>query len=133
MTSSLLSLNTPLVVALEGGYNLASISAGAEAVTRVLLGEAPLPPLAVREGAVGGAGANAARDLDIALRREACGGCNAGHCDACEVANAVGGGHVRAATFRAVREIARVHAAYWPVLRALATDEASSPEEAPPQ
>jgi hypothetical protein len=38
---------------------------------------------------------------------------------------------VRAATFRAVREIARVHAAYWPVLRALATDEASSSEEAP--
>ena len=118
MTAELCSLGAPLVVALEGGYNLASISAGAEAVARVLLGEAPLP-LAV------GAGANSARDRDIARRREACGGCNAGHCDACEVADAVGGGRVRAATFRAVREIARVHAAHWPVLRAQATDEAS--------
>lgn len=118
MTAELCSLGAPLVVALEGGYNLAAISVGAEAVARVLLGEAPLP-LAV------GAGANSARDRDIARRREACGGCNAGHCDACEVADAVGGGRVRAATFRAVREIARVHAAHWPVLRAQATDGAS--------
>jgi hypothetical protein len=45
MTSRLLSLaGGRLVVALEGGYNLTSISRGMEAVLRVMLGQAP-PPL----------------------------------------------------------------------------------------
>jgi acetoin utilization deacetylase AcuC-like enzyme len=45
MTHRLLSLaKGKVVVALEGGYNLSSISRGMEAVLRVLLGEAP-PPL----------------------------------------------------------------------------------------
>jgi len=42
-----------LVVALEGGYNLDSISNSALAVTRVLLGQAPdeLPPMVASEEA----------------------------------------------------------------------------------
>lgn len=45
MTSRLMSLaGGRMVVALEGGYNLTSISRGMEAVCRVLLGQAP-PPL----------------------------------------------------------------------------------------
>ena len=40
---ALTALGVPLVVALEGGYNLATLSASLAAVARVLLGEAPLP------------------------------------------------------------------------------------------
>jgi hypothetical protein len=52
MTHELLSLaGGRVVVALEGGYNLASISNSMEAVLRVLLGEAPPPALLVPRGA----------------------------------------------------------------------------------
>lgn len=48
MTHRLLSLGRgKVVVALEGGYNLTSISRGMEAVLRVLLGQAPPPLLRV--------------------------------------------------------------------------------------
>jgi len=40
---ALCALGAPLVVALEGGYNLAQIGSSLAAVTRVLLGEAPVP------------------------------------------------------------------------------------------
>lgn len=40
-----------VVVALEGGYNLTSISRGMEAVTRVLMGQAPPPLVALPLGA----------------------------------------------------------------------------------
>jgi acetoin utilization deacetylase AcuC-like enzyme len=109
-----------IVVALEGGYNLAAISASAEAVTRVLLGEAPLPLAA--PGSVVGAGANAARDRDVAARRGPCGACRSPLCDACEVAESVAAGRVRAGARRAVREAAQAHARFWPALSALASE-----------
>jgi acetoin utilization deacetylase AcuC-like enzyme len=64
---ALCALGAPLVVALEGGYHLATLAASLAAVARVLLGEAPpplsegelgtpvLPERAVLEGGDGGA------------------------------------------------------------------------------
>jgi hypothetical protein len=63
MTHHLLSLaRGRVVVALEGGYNLASISRGMEAVVRVLLGEAP-PPLALLPAWVHAPPSEASADL----------------------------------------------------------------------
>lgn len=62
MTSQLLSLaDGKLVIALEGGYNLRSISTSAAACLRVLLGE---PPPTVERGAPS---ANAMRDIEAAV------------------------------------------------------------------
>lgn len=73
MTHRLLSLaKGKVVVALEGGYNLSSISRGMEAVLRVLLGDAPPPLLPIpasthsgpSEAARGLHNAKAGRNLD---------------------------------------------------------------------
>jgi acetoin utilization deacetylase AcuC-like enzyme len=99
LTHALLALGAPIVVAMEGGYNLAAIAACTAAVTRVLLGEAPR----------GLAGAERAGN---AVR------------DAAEAREGAGGrakGALRPGALEAMRRVATVHAPFWPCVAHAAT------------